>query len=273
MTVPAASTRRILFALDAVTDLSADFETVAALAAQLDVDLHALFVEDADLLHLAALPFAHEVGLVSAARRRLNNPQMEKTLQWRSLRAQHVLAAAATRANVRWTFETTRGQISVQVARAVLETDMLVLAGDTEPLRHAHVRAVMKSVWELSDCPVLLLPPGASLRAPFVAVYDATAAGQRALEHVIRLARAGDRAVHVLLAPATAREAPALQASAQSLLAANQVTGEFHVLRASDPAALADRGVPADRDGPAGRVVQDAKGAPVKGSEGEWVNG
>jgi nucleotide-binding universal stress UspA family protein len=239
MTVSAASTRRILLALDAITDLSADFATLAALAAQLDADLHALFVEDADLLHLAALPFAREVGLVSAARRRLSNPQMEKTLQRRSLRAQQVLAAAAARANVRWTFATARGQISVQIARAVLEADILVLAGDADPVRHAHARAVMKSVWEISSCPVLLLPPGSGLRAPFVAVYDATDAGQRALEHAIRLARPEHAAVQVLLAPATAREAPALQASVQALLAANQATGKFHVLRTLDSAALA----------------------------------
>ena len=54
--------RRIVVGLDAGPRDRAALEAAAQLAARMQAELVGLFVEDIDLLHLAGLPFAREVG-------------------------------------------------------------------------------------------------------------------------------------------------------------------------------------------------------------------
>ena len=63
---PLAPIRRILLALEAGNGGSAAMEAATHLAAQLNAELHGLFLEDINLIRLAELPFAREIGLTSA---------------------------------------------------------------------------------------------------------------------------------------------------------------------------------------------------------------
>src|SRR4030066_1013786 len=119
--------RRILLGLDTATPGLAAFEAASMLAARLDAELHALFVEDINLLRLAALPFARETRLTSATTRRLQNPDMERALRAEATRAQATLATVATRLNVRWSFQVTRGQMAARGRAAAMETDLIAL--------------------------------------------------------------------------------------------------------------------------------------------------
>ena len=71
MTDPRANdpSLRILVALDASPYSHAAIEVATILAADLRAELQALFIEDIDLLRLAALPFTREVDETSASMR------------------------------------------------------------------------------------------------------------------------------------------------------------------------------------------------------------
>jgi nucleotide-binding universal stress UspA family protein len=94
--------RRILVALDASRQSVAALQVAADLASHLEAELVGLFVEDINLLRLAELPFAREVGSYSATRRRLNTRQVERQLKVQAERARRALEAYADRASVRW---------------------------------------------------------------------------------------------------------------------------------------------------------------------------
>lgn len=66
-----AKTDRVLIALDANLRSLDALRLAAELAARLEAELLALFVEDVNLIRLAGLPFAREVDRSSAVERQL----------------------------------------------------------------------------------------------------------------------------------------------------------------------------------------------------------
>jgi nucleotide-binding universal stress UspA family protein len=233
-----APIRRILLALDTATHNLSAFEAATALAARLDAEVHALFVEDINLLRLAALPFARETRLTSATTHRLQNPDMKRALRAEAERAQAILATVATRLNVRWSFRVTRGQIAEQVRAAAMETDLVALTSSGGmPVRLTHIAATIEMVISGAPCPLLMLPRGASIRPPFVAVQDGTPASLRALRLAVRLAQAEGVGVGVLLAAPDPAMARRLRAESDSVLA--DVVARYQVLFVPDVAAIA----------------------------------
>jgi nucleotide-binding universal stress UspA family protein len=232
--------RRILLALDTATQSLATFEAATALAARLDAELHALFVEDINLLRLAALPFARETRLTSATTRRLQNPDMEQALRAEASRAQATLATVATRLNVRWSFHVTRGQMAAQVRAAAMETDLVALtfAGGS-PARLTQVAATMEKVMQGAPCPLLMLPPGATIRPPFVVIYDGSPASARALRLAGQLAEAEGKGVTVLLVATEPSMTRRLQTEADALLAVANVFPRYPVLSRPDAVTIA----------------------------------
>ncbi len=73
-----APIRRILVALDASGASLAALDAAARLAATLEAELLGLFVEDEDLLRLAGLPCAREVGFTFTQARRMESADMER---------------------------------------------------------------------------------------------------------------------------------------------------------------------------------------------------
>ena len=101
--------RRILVALDASLHSLAALEAASELAEALKAELVGIYVEDINLLHLAGLPFAHEVSYLSVAVRQLDSPSMERELRVQAERARQVLAGVAGRRQLRWSFRVVRG--------------------------------------------------------------------------------------------------------------------------------------------------------------------
>jgi nucleotide-binding universal stress UspA family protein len=231
--------RRILLALDTAGHSSAAVEAATALAARLDAELHALFVEDINLLRLAALPFARETRLTSATTRRLQDMDMEQELRAEAMRAQSALATIATRLNVRWSFQVTRGQVAVQVREAALETDLVALtyAGGA-PAGLTQVAATMEAVMCGARYPLLMLPPRATIRPPFVVVFDDSAASARALRLAVQLAQAEGQSVKVLLVASKPFVARQLQSEVDALLAGSNVTAQCSVLSSTETTAI-----------------------------------
>jgi nucleotide-binding universal stress UspA family protein len=233
--------RRILLALDAVGDSPRLLDTAIRLATRLDAELHALFVEDRNLLRLAGLPFAREVRLTSATTRRLQNQEMELTLRAQASRAQQALAVAAERKKVRWTFRVTRGDVATEVAGASTQTDLV--AFNLGVGREARLMRVSDTVEMLVSgvvCPALVLLQDASLQPPFVAVYDGTPPSVRALELAARLARTDSSEVIVLVAASEERVRERRWAEAVARLHERGAVARPRMLTATDPVSLAN---------------------------------
>ena len=235
-----APIRRILLALGTATHSLAAVEATTALAARLDADLHALFVEDINLLRLAALPFARETRLTSATTQRLQNPDMERALRAEATRAQAALATVATRLHVRWSFHVTRGQVAAQVRAAAMETDLVALTFSAgAPAGLTHVTATMETMMRGVPCPLLMLPPGAGIHPPFVVVYDGTPASARALRLATQLAQAEATDVTVLLAAIEPPVLRRLRSETDALLAGTKVTARYPVFPRPEATAIA----------------------------------
>ncbi len=103
------SVARVLIELEPETP-AGELESAVALANRFGAELVGLFIEDAGLLSFAALPFAREIGRSSAARRATGVGAMERALQALAREARQVLASAAARQDVRWSFRVERGR-------------------------------------------------------------------------------------------------------------------------------------------------------------------
>ena len=94
----------------------------------MEAELVGLFVEDARLLSLAALPFAGEVGFPTTIRRNLDPAVMEGALRAQAQRIRRDLGARLVDEPVKWTFEVARGQIASVLGSVTAERDIVVIA-------------------------------------------------------------------------------------------------------------------------------------------------
>ena len=120
--------RRIIVGLDAAAPLNrAALEAAVALAERAEAELVGLFVENVELLHLAALPFAREVGYPSATSREFDVARMERALRALAFDAERLLGSVAGRGPVRWSFRVTRGVLAAELLAAAREADLLLI--------------------------------------------------------------------------------------------------------------------------------------------------
>src|SRR3970040_259294 len=101
---PADRIRRILVALDASPHSLSALQAAAELAAELSAELVGVFVEDANLVRLAALPVTREIGQTSARIRELDERTMTRQLRRLAQRAAQGLARDAGRVQGHWSF-------------------------------------------------------------------------------------------------------------------------------------------------------------------------
>lgn len=113
-----------------------------------------LFIEDAELLRFASLPFAAEVGFASAVSRALDPAAMERALRAQALSLRQSLAAALE-PDIAWSLRVARASPAEAVAAALAE----------------------------GYAPSLLIPPGGNVRAEpsVIRQDDASEARLRAL--------------------------------------------------------------------------------------------
>ena len=168
----------------------AALDAAARLAEQMEAELLGLFVEDVNLLRLAGLPFAREVGLTLAHARPLASADMERALRAQALRAQQALEQAATRLSVRCSFRVVRGQVTEELLAAAEEADLVAIGLSRQTLSRARPGTTAGAMAAGTKRPMLFLPRDATVRPPVMVIYNGSAAGERALALAMRLAQA-----------------------------------------------------------------------------------
>lgn len=184
---PVVTFRRILVGIDASRASLDALAAAATVAARLGSDLSGLFVEDEDVLRLAALPFAGIVRVPSGERAALDRQAMEAELRALAARARETLAREAAGRRVGFTFRVVRGRVVAEVLSASRDADLLVLGtGGHGRSGHGGVGATARAAAFEATSSVLLLRRGGHLGDPVVAVDD----GGDASTRVIAVARA-----------------------------------------------------------------------------------
>ena len=179
---------RILVALDTSARSQAALDTAAELASALSAQLMGLFVEDINLLRLAELPFAREVGHASAANRPLEFSEVERALRGQAARIERAVAEAAGRLQLQWSFRVARGQVVPQILAVAEDVDFVVFGKEG--------RAASQATSQRAAIPAV---------GPVLVLFDGSLAARQALITAARLAQANGRPLNVLV-PADATE-------------------------------------------------------------------
>ncbi len=102
--------RRILLALSGAADELAWIDAAAELAAAMEAELSALFVEDVDLLRASRLPGMWEMGRYSARLRQMQADSTQRWLQAAARRSEQALLRAAEARSLRFSFRILQGK-------------------------------------------------------------------------------------------------------------------------------------------------------------------
>lgn len=223
--------RRILVALDTSGHSLAALEAAARLAAAMHAELVGLFVEDVNLLRLAALPFAREVRWSSSARHSLDEARMERELRLMASQARRALAMAAEEAETEWTFHVVRGAVSEEVLRAAMEADLLSLGRASRPLsRRVRLGSTAQAAAIRARRSVLLARKGADFDLPVMVAYDGSSMAPRVLAAAVKMAQASDSNLIVLILADGADEAPQIAQEASELLGDSVAHADYRFL-------------------------------------------
>jgi nucleotide-binding universal stress UspA family protein len=225
--------RRILVALDASLHSRAALEAAFELAEALNAEIVGIFVEDVNLLRLAELPFAREVGYPSGTDRPLDSLSMERELRIQAEQARQTLAGLAVRRQVRWSFRVVRGRVAAELLTAAQEADLLALGrASWASTRLVPLGATARMVVAQASGPVLLLQHGHAICQPVQLVYDGSPAARRALSTAAQLAVLAGGTLNVMVVTDVPESARRLQEELDARLQAQQVKGRYrHLLK------------------------------------------
>ena len=209
--------KRILVALDTGSLSRSAVEAAARLAIGLGAQLEALFVEDTQLLRLAELPFAREVGVTTAQARRFDTPGLERAIAVQAEQVRRALRSVAQELPLGWSFEVVRGDLVAVVLERTAGADLVVLGMTRRP---AFAATRTERTHPRND--------RRAGRHPIIAVFDGSDAGARALEAALALERRV-RAVLVAIPAPRAQQFAALRERAQTILAAQGKSAASYV--------------------------------------------
>jgi nucleotide-binding universal stress UspA family protein len=223
--------RRILVALDASLHSLAALEAASELADALKAELVGIFVEDVNLLRLAALPFAREVRYLSDVDRPLDSPSMERALRIQAEQARQTLAGVARRHQIRWSFRVVRGQVATELLTAAQETDLLALGRASWALtRRVRLGATAREVVTQALRSVLLLQHGHAICPPVQLVYEGSPAARRALATAAHMAAMTGGHLTVMVVADAPEAAQRLQEEVDGRLQGQQIKGHYRQL-------------------------------------------
>lgn len=223
------SIRRILVSLDASPHSLAALDMAAELAGRLGAELLGLFVEDADLLRVAELPFAREVTFFSPSFRRLELQRLEQQLRAQANQVRRALAEAAERARVPWEFRVARGAVAAELLAVAAEADLIVMGKLGRSLTR-HLGSTVRTLILQGSGLTMILEREHTLTAPPMIIYHGSALAPKALDAAAHLVPAKGGHLSVIIVADDKDSAQRLQSDALMQLQAHGLGADFWVL-------------------------------------------
>ncbi len=246
--------RRILVALDTSPHSLAALDAAAGVAVLFKAELLGLFVEDINLVRLAGLPFAHEVGYPSAVRHKLSANGMERSLRLAAQAARDALAAVAGRHSLPWTFRVARGPVASELLAAAEDEGDLIACGKAghQMGPQSGLGSTALGVSRDAPCTILLLPRASGER-PSVAFLagGVSPAALKSAETAALLAYAWAGGLALLVPRGDRRVGQDFERAVAAVPGVAEAKLRFHRLAGARPAAVAR----AARDEQAGALV------------------
>jgi nucleotide-binding universal stress UspA family protein len=208
--------RRILIALDASPASQAALDLAADLAVRYQAELIGIYVEDINLLHSADIPFTQEVGTYSASLRQIDSSEIAREMRAQARRVERLLSSIARRANLRWSFRSTRGLIPSELMAAATGADLIIL-GKTGWSGRKQIGSTAREVAIQSPIQSLILMHKVRPGTPIMVVYDGSPASQDALTAARRIV-SPENSLTILIPAETRAAADQIQAEVQESL-------------------------------------------------------
>lgn len=213
-----ARIRRILIALDSSTSPPDSLEVAADLARRLRAELEGLFIEDNELLQLAALPFSSQVNLTTGGRQPLDITELESQMANLAEGARRRLETIAKRDRVAWSFRKVRGRIAHEVAVAAESADLVIIeGGHNDGPAYARLGLPATATVKQITRSILILRHGRRFDGTVYVVFDGAPQSEKALRMAASLAPDHDM-LTVLLPENVGTDRTALEAQARALL-------------------------------------------------------
>ncbi len=231
---------RILVALDASSHSLSALRAAAELAARLQAELQALFVEDVDVRRLGALPFAEEVGIFSATCHPLDASELARQLEAQAHHMHRRFRRTTEWIGVQCTFHRVRGRVVPKILEAASEADMVILGKEAwSTFETGRLGPAIRQVISQIPIPTMVLQAGARLGLPVLAIYDGSQGAHRALSAAAILATRDDDRLMVLILAGESEPASRLQARAETWLEGRGLQVQYQVLSESSASHLA----------------------------------
>jgi hypothetical protein len=223
--------RRIVVGLDLAPQSRATLATAAALAGALDAELEALFVESDELHRLAALPFARELGLATAAPRPMSAHTLQRSLEGQIRDLRRTLSQLSGPRAARWTFRVTRGSVAAQLHAQAGKCDLTV-AG--VPRWGPEALSLARGM----PATLVVFPAGPATRGPVVAIVPTAVAPERAAAVLGPIAKQVGGGLTILVLAASIEAAGRWCETAATLLEQGKLPAHLEVVRENQPEAL-----------------------------------
>ena len=220
--------RRVVVAIDGSPTSLAALEATAELASAWGAEVVGLFIEDTNLLRMASLPFAREVGSHSGAHRAINPDVFERQFRSQADRARNTLWYVAERFRLSASFVVARGSVKGELVKALRDADMLSMGkGGRSVAARLGLGTNAKTMVAEATGIVLMFSHVASVSGPPAVVYDGAAPSNKALVAAAELARALGTSLMILYPAEVELERKELEERATSALEEQNCAIEF----------------------------------------------
>ncbi len=191
---------RILVALDSSTANQNVLRAGITLASRFHSRLTAVFIEDADLISAAALPFVREVVYGALSGRAIDAAGMERSIQFQTTRLRKLVASIAQQNQIEIVFDVLRGNVARMLCEVSGQTDLLIIGKNTLlPGESQKVGGIIRSVIASARCNLAVLHYGSSIERPVVTSFTGSEASLHALSLAIDLAHEDHNQLIVIL--------------------------------------------------------------------------
>lgn len=230
--------RRILVALDTSAGSRAALRRAAELARRVDAELAGLFVQDENLLQLAALPFARELSASGGARRTLSADAMERELSRQAVLLEEELEAIAASLDIRWSFQIRRGRVAAEILAAFAGHDLVAIGRAGMQPGFRRLGSTARSLLAGAGFPVMLIGPQPARAERVLAIFDESPSARPVVRRALELTPPG-QPLHVLVWASGREELASLETALIELAGSHAL--EIHELVGRDESAMMER--------------------------------